>query len=693
MVTGMAGGRHNGASDDLNPAVLEVISDARLRASRGAERRERVTEAVAAAAYLAVAVGMAVGMGAGPLPVATTAWLVGLFFALHQVEFDVGEGRTRPVQLVLVPMLVLLEPAIVPLLVATALLLAQIPQAVGRRKRPAILSSVADGWFSVAPALVVATLGLPGTFWHAAAVLALAVAGQVAVDFGSAALRLRCGLGLNVRDQLNGFAWVYLVDVMLTPVAVLAAVVGRDAPLHVAAVLPLAGLLAVFARERRGRIENALELHRLVTESEQRLQSIVQHSSDLIAIVSREGVIRTLTGSVSSVFGADGQRAAGTSLMARVHPADAALVTAFLDRVARDEPGTSQTLEWRIRRADDTHGYVETVATNLLGDERVQGIVLTARDVQERKAFEAQLRHRAFHDSLTELANRGLFYDRIEHALSRHASDEHRIAVLFVDLDDFKVVNDEFGHAVGDALLIEAARRLVGCIDRADTAARLGGDEFGALLEGVLGINEPVQAAERILSAFAEPFLIEGQRVRVTPSVGVAVSQAGERDVDELLRQADLAMYAAKRHGKGRWELYDTGLEREQESPHSSDLGRTRWFQRGTEQREEIVSLLNRADAVSAVFQPVLDLRSGSVAGYEALARFAAAEARPPNVWFAQAHRCGLGYELEAKAVATALRSSGRPPGTYLTLNLSPSALTSDAVQRVLPARLDDLVI
>jgi len=110
-----------------------------------------------------------------------------------------------------------------------------------------------------------------------------------------------------------------------------------------------------------------------------------------------------------------------------------------------------------------------------------------------------------------------------------------------------------------------------------------------------------------------------------------------------------------------------------------------REFHRGAEQREEILSLLNRVDAVSTVFQPVLDLRSGSVAGYEALARFAAAEARAPNVWFARAHRCGLGYELEAKAVATALRSSGRPPGTYLTLNLSPSPLTSEAVSASCP--------
>ncbi len=679
----------------MGPEPTAIGSSGPDDAYAPAARRERLTDVAAALSFLAMAVILAVTVPTGPLPVATAAWLGGLYFVLHQVEFDVGEGRTRPVQLVLVPMLLLLPPAQVPLIIATALLLAQLPgMAARRRGADSLLPALADGWFSVGPALILVTVGLPEGLAAAAAVLALAVLGQIACDFVNAAVRLRFGLGIGVRDELAGFAWVYLVDVLLTPAALLAALVGRDAPLAVAAVLPLGALLAVFARERRGRIETALELNRLVTESEQRLQSIVQNSSDLITIVSRDGTIQKVTGAVGGVFGEDPDRAVGTSLHERVHPDDAALLRAFLDRVATEGPRNAQALDWRIRRFDGGYRYVETMATNLLGDERLEGIVLTARDVDDRKAFEEQLRHRAFHDPLTQLANRGLFYDRIEHALSSQARHEHRVAVLFVDLDDFKVVNDELGHGVGDELLVGVAQRLRSCLRSADTAARLGGDEFGVLVEGVSGTNEPVQAAERILAAFAEPFVVHGERIEVSLSIGLTVSRPGDPNVDELLRQADLAMYEAKGHGKGRWELYDEELQRSSAwSTTGEEPDRATWFQRGAEQREAILSLLRRPGAATVVFQPVLDLRTGLVSGYEALARFVAPETRPPNAWFAQAHRCGLGFELEALALATALAAPGRPAGAYLTLNLSPSALTSEPVQAVLPARLDGLII
>ena len=170
-----------------------------------------------------------------------------------------------------------------------------------------------------------------------------------------------------------------------------------------------------------------------------------------------------------------------------------------------------------MQRADGSYRYVETIATNLLDDERLQGIVLTARDVDERKAFEEQLRHRAFHDPLTQLANRALFYDRIEHALSREARDDHRVAVLFIDLDDFKVVNDELGHAVGDELLVDVAGRLRACLRSADTAARLGGDEFGVLLEAVSAQRAHPDRASGSWPRFAEPFLVHGEPHRGHP--------------------------------------------------------------------------------------------------------------------------------------------------------------------------------
>ena len=145
------------------------------------------------------------------------------------------------------------------------------------------------------------------------------------------------------------------------------------------------------------------------------------------------------------------------------------------------------------------------MATNLIDDPRIDGLVLTVRDDDARKRFEQQLRHRAFHDELTGLANRALFYDRTEHALSRGARGDAEVAVLFVDLDDFKPVNDRLGHAAGDQLLQLVAKRLVACVRSADTVARLGGDEFGILLEGA-DRGHAVEAAERVLAALETRF-------------------------------------------------------------------------------------------------------------------------------------------------------------------------------------------
>jgi diguanylate cyclase (GGDEF)-like protein/PAS domain S-box-containing protein len=683
------GGRQANADSDQGRTP-----DVRDPEEHAAARREQRTERLVAAVFVAGAGSMALALPMEGPSVAVAAWLVGLCFVLLQIEFEVGEGRTRPVQLVLVPMFVLLPPALVPGLVALALVLARLPESV-RTRRPLdrLSSTLADGWFALGPALVLVLADSHGGLWSGAGVVLLALLAQLGFDFAAAAVRLRVGLRLPLRDQLVPFGWVYLVDVLLTPVGLLAAVAAHHSAWTVAAVLPLAVLLSVFARERHGRIENARELHRMAEESEARLQSIVQNSSDLIAIVGRDGVIRTLTGATEPVFGAAREAAVDQPLEGWAHPDDVPLLRALLARVATAGPQSSHEGEWRIRRANGAYGYVETVATNLLDDDRVRGIVLTARDIDERRAFEEQLRHRAFHDPLTQLANRALFYDRIEHALTRESRDDQQVALMFLDLDDFKVVNDEMGHAVGDELLVGVAGRLRGALRSADTVARLGGDEFGVLLEHIAGPNDVVQAAERVLARFEEPFLVHGEPHRVSLSIGIAVTGNGERSVDEMLRQADLAMYAAKRAGKQRWDLYDRQLEDLAPAAQSEPSDRATWFQRGAEQREEIVGLLERDGAIQMAFQPILDLRTGLVTGFESLARFSGPESRPPNAWFAQAHRCGLGYELEARAVAAALATPGRPDGTYLTVNLSPSALTSAAVQAVLPSSLDGIVV
>jgi diguanylate cyclase (GGDEF)-like protein/PAS domain S-box-containing protein len=679
--------RGNGLTS-LSDEQVEAIEAARARQERRAERREVSVEAALSALFVVAAFALWLGLPPADPQLGLAIWLGVVCAALILVEFEVGEGCTRPVQLALVPMLVLLPPAVVPLVVVAAHVAARLPEVLLRRV-PAqrLLLAGGDSWFVIAPVLVVAVLAdgpSPG-----ALVIGVAVGAQVGVDFGISALRMWAAVGVGPRSQLQAYAWVYLVDLLLTPVGWLAAVAGAAEPLAVAAVLPLAGLLSVFARERRGRIENALALHRVAQEGRARLESIVQNSSDLIVILDAAGHISSLTGSVAPVFGDGWEAARGEAFVERVHPGDRAMVAHFLASAARKAPADSQEGEWRIRCADGSHRHIAAVATNLLDDPRVTGIVLTARDVDARKALEEQLRHRAFHDPLTGLANRALFYDRVEHALMRAAREDAQVAVLFIDLDDFKPINDRYGHAAGDRVLEEIGRRIESCVRSADTAARLGGDEFGVLLETVSGASAAIESAERLLGVLDQPLMTVDEPIRLSASIGLATSSAAERGIEELLRKGDLAMYAAKANGKARIELYEPDLERI-EAPTAN---RANWFRGRDEQREEILSVLEDPGALAIAFQPIMDLRSGRVAGYEALARFQRSPSRPPNEWFAQAHRCGLGFALEAKALSGALTTPNRPDAVYLALNVSPSSLIHEELRSVLPARLDGLVI
>jgi diguanylate cyclase (GGDEF)-like protein/PAS domain S-box-containing protein len=663
---------------------------ARTRAPSPYEARELRTELTIVAAFVAAATAIAVTLPRPGVSPAAVVLLCALLVVMLAVEFDVDEGRTSPVQLVFLPMLVLLPPAYVPVVVAVAHVVRALgPALLGRRPPVAVVLAVGDAWYAIGATLVVGLAAAGDPSWHLAPVFAAALAAQVTVDFVAIAIRLRIGLGTPIRPELSAMAWVYLVDVLLAPIGMLAALVGGASLGAVVLVLPLAGLLAVFARERRGRIENALALGRVAEENEQRIQALVQHASDLIAIAERDGTVRTLTGAARELLGPAWQDVPGTTLYDHAHPADHSVIAALLATAARRPRGESAEAEWRMRRPDGSWRHVEGIATNLLDEPHVEALVVTIRDVHERRAFEEELRHRAFHDQLTGLPNRALFYDRIEHALGKR--NDRLLALIFIDLDDFKAVNDRLGHAAGDALLVEFAARLRNCVRSADTPARLAGDEFGVLLEDVAGPNEPVQVAERILAALGEPMMTAGAAVAVAPSIGIVVSGLEGEGPEELLRRADVAMYTAKEGGKGRWELYQPALEAPRDADGAAE--RASFATRTDEQREQVLSLLDRPDAVRTVFQPIIDLRTGELAAYEALSRFDSPIDQPPNVWFEQAHRCGLGYRLEALAFERALQAPGRPRGTHLTVNLSLSTLASPELRAVLPERLDGVVI
>jgi diguanylate cyclase (GGDEF)-like protein len=188
-------------------------------------------------------------------------------------------------------------------------------------------------------------------------------------------------------------------------------------------------------------------------------------------------------------------------------------------------------------------------------------MIVAAQDVTKRNALEAELRHQASHDSLTGLANRALLSERIDQALARRRRDGRGLAVLLIDLDGFKAVNDDFGHAAGDDLLLAAAERIAGCVRAGDTAARLGGDEFVVLVENAVDPGEPCALAQRVIDALAEPLVFAGTRVSPQASVGIAVSQAGLADSDQLLRDADAAMYEAKRDDAGSYRVFGPAMD------------------------------------------------------------------------------------------------------------------------------------
>jgi diguanylate cyclase (GGDEF)-like protein len=285
-----------------------------------------------------------------------------------------------------------------------------------------------------------------------------------------------------------------------------------------------------------------------------------------------------------------------------LHPDDVDRASAFL-RDAAAAPGVSGPVEWRFRQADGSWLHAEILATNLLQEPTVKGIVLNTRNVNERRRLEEQLIHQAFHDPLTGLANRALFRDRVSHALALAQRRGHPVTVLFLDLDDFKTVNDSLGHGEGDRLLIAASERFLACARSADTVARLGGDEFAILIEGAEGGDG---LPERLSAAMAHPFSLSSNQVLVTASIGVATSTAGET-ADDLLRNADMAMYAAKRRGKGRAATYESRMY--------TDI----------RQRLDLEAALRAAierNELLLHYQPIVHLQGGAIYGAEALLRW-----------------------------------------------------------------------
>jgi diguanylate cyclase (GGDEF)-like protein/PAS domain S-box-containing protein len=321
-------------------------------------------------------------------------------------------------------------------------------------------------------------------------------------------------------------------------------------------------------------------------------------------IVGDDGRVKYATPSTATVFGDIGvEGAVFWDLVAPEERGDFVRTFTELRESARFGP---RFVDQRILRRDGKRVHIQARCSDLRDEPTVDGLVFTLRDVTEQHKLEEEMRHRAFHDALTGLPNRVLLQDRIAQQLASTRRTALIAGVLFVDLDDFKVVNDTLGHSVGDELLVEAAGRLHQLVRGSDTAARLGGDEFALLIGNAKDTAAVEAAAERVVSAFAEPFALATGLVTSTVTVGVATT-LDSVDTDELLRHADLALYAAKAAGKRQWRRYQPVL--------STGLLRRRELQ---EALEEAVS----TSAFTLVYQPIVALDTGELAGFEALIRW-----------------------------------------------------------------------
>jgi diguanylate cyclase (GGDEF)-like protein/PAS domain S-box-containing protein len=338
---------------------------------------------------------------------------------------------------------------------------------------------------------------------------------------------------------------------------------------------------------------------------EDRYASLIANASDVIMIVGADGMVRFASPAAERTLGLKPEETTGRSLPELWGGEDGERLRLFLAEVVATAAGTVGPIELRIERGSQ-RCVIEGVGSNLTQDPAVQGLALNFRDISERKALEEQLRQLAFHDPLTLLANRNLFRDRVQHALTLAQRGQNGVAVMFLDLDNFKNINDSLGHDAGDRLLQAVAQRIVKTTRSSDTVARLGGDEFAVLLEGVATRAEVERMADALIEILNLPFALDGREVRIAASIGIAFS-AAESGAESLLSKADIAMYHAKAGGKNRHATFQ---------PQMQDVLQERMrleadIARALEQQEFFLE-----------YQPIIDLGTRSLLGVEALVRW-----------------------------------------------------------------------
>ena len=435
-------------------------------------------------------------------------------------------------------------------------------------------------------------------------------------------------------------------------------------------LLLLVGLKSLRSRQLRGELER-----RVLRDSEQRLQALVEHGSDMITVVEPDTTIIYQAGAVGAMLGYTAGELHGVKLTELLNPEDVPLLRTMCAATH------TASEELRLRHRDGSQRTCEVHATNLLNDRAWGAIVLNIWDLSDRKALEERLRHQAFHDTLTGLPNRALVLDRASQMLARARRGSSMVAAMFVDLDGFKHINDNYGHAAGDQLLKVVAERLKAVVREQDTVGRLGGDEFVVLLEPGTKNVPPQLVTERLLEVLRQPIELQeaGTTVSISASIGLA---AGRGDsVDELLRDADFALYEAKRTGKGRYVLFEMSMQVEAHDRLAleSDLSHA---------LEDGQFFLN--------YQPTFDLQTQRVTGVEALIRWRhpTRGVVPPDDFIPLAEETGLIVPIgrwvlnEATRQLAAWNTAGHDIG--MSVNVSAVQLDEDGLASDVAAALAD---
>ncbi len=425
------------------------------------------------------------------------------------------------------------------------------------------------------------------------------------------------------------------------------------------------------------------QLHRIrrhLAEREQIFQLITENAADMIAVIDRDGRRLYNSPSYHDILGYGPEELAATSPLDQIHPDD--LPRVMEASAKANSTGRGERLEYRIRHKDGSWRFLESTASAIRNPEgEINGLVIVNRDITERKRAEEKLAHLAFHDGLTSLPNRALFLDRLQRSIthSRRHSD-FKFAVLFIDIDEFKVFNDSLGHAAGDGLLLQIAQRLTAGLRGVDTVsrprlgevensyegestlARPGGDEFTVLIEELHDPSDAIRVAERIQQRLAIPFHSENQQIVLSVSIGIAFSNICAVEAEDVLRDAEIAMYRAKRTGKARYEVFD----------HAMHAGAIKRLQLETDLRKAL-----ELKQFRVYYQPIVSLHNHQIVGFETLSRWQRPEGLiMPSEFIAVADETGIILPINQQLLYEACRQLRSwhtifPADPALTLNVN----------------------